>query len=602
MRTFPAFLIATLLLLPSQGFAQEFAYERTITIPTLAKQTPVWVELDSHALSNKTPYRVITQDGTAVAFKVSNEQVNLLPEATIDSAPSPATTTPPTAVAFMVDGNSNTVFQPVASTKQVFMFHFDQNVAPEYLTFQLSSGWIDGMKVRLGSSPSALHDAFAGTPSGSRVKLPGENARFFEVTLTTREGVLQIAEAELLAPRTQLLFLAQPGKTYRLQYGTQSQVSSPANSGVYSDTTAITGALGPVRYIGAQGADSDQDGTPETLDNCVNTSNPDQRDRDSDGLGDACDNAPLYPNMFQNDEDKDGIGDAQDNCPKDHNSDQKDTDFDGVGWVCDDDDGDGIQNNKDNCVGFSNRDQRDLNNNKRGDACEDDRDGDGVPRAEDNCSTDANPDQSDNDRDGIGDTCDVCPEHYDPKQIDRDGNRIGDVCQSIIQSEARDTDADGTPDDKDVCTLVNDDQTDTDGDGMGNACDNCPALQNADQYDRDRDGKGDVCSDTDKDGVLDPYDNCVPYANADQKDKDEDGTGNPCDDDDADGIENGRDNCPFDPNYIQSDEDLDGTGNVCDKTDSRWTADKPWLLWVSMTMIILMLAAIGTLILKRTKA
>jgi YVTN family beta-propeller protein len=50
---------------------------------------------------------------------------------------------------------------------------------------------------------------------------------------------------------------------------------------------------------------------------------------------------------------------------------------------------------------------------------------------------------------------------------------------------------------------------DTDGDGIADNLDNCPAVENADQADFDGDGVGDACdADDDNDGVLDVADAC----------------------------------------------------------------------------------------------
>lgn len=58
--------------------------------------------------------------------------------------------------------------------------------------------------------------------------------------------------------------------------------------------------------------------------------------------------------------------------------------------------------------------------------------------------------------------------------------------------------------------------TDTDGDGVPDSSDNCPATANADQKDTDGDGVGDVC------------DNCPTTANPDQRDDNGNGIGNAC--------------------------------------------------------------------------
>jgi len=59
--------------------------------------------------------------------------------------------------------------------------------------------------------------------------------------------------------------------------------------------------------------------------------------------------------------------------------------------------------------------------------------------------------------------------------------------------------------------------SDTDGDGVPDATDNCPTLANADQRDHDGDGKGDVC------------DRCPHLASTTDPDADGDGVGDACD-------------------------------------------------------------------------
>ena len=83
----------------------------------------------------------------------------------------------------------------------------------------------------------------------------------------------------------------------------------------------------PVERV--QIVDTDGDGIPNSVDNCVSVSNPDQADSDGDGVGDACDSAST------NDLDGDGIANADDNCPEIPNSDQADSDGDGIGDACD---------------------------------------------------------------------------------------------------------------------------------------------------------------------------------------------------------------------------------------------------------------------------
>jgi len=77
---------------------------------------------------------------------------------------------------------------------------------------------------------------------------------------------------------------------------------------------------------------------------------------------------------------------------------------------------------------------------------------------------------------------------------------------------------------------------DVDGDQICGNFDNCPAAANVDQTDTDGDGLGDACdacpndanNDTDDDGVCGDVDNCPTVANPDQSDVDGDGAGDLC--------------------------------------------------------------------------
>ena len=75
--------------------------------------------------------------------------------------------------------------------------------------------------------------------------------------------------------------------------------------------------------------DSDNDGIPDSSDNCPNNPNANQSDSDGDGIGDACDV------VAPTDSDGDGRPDSSDNCPFVSNPSQSDSDGDGIGDACD---------------------------------------------------------------------------------------------------------------------------------------------------------------------------------------------------------------------------------------------------------------------------
>ncbi|MBW1881265.1 MAG: thrombospondin type 3 repeat-containing protein, partial [Deltaproteobacteria bacterium] len=287
---------------------------------------------------------------------------------------------------------------------------------------------------------------------------------------------------------------------------------------------------------------------------------PPLADPDGDAVGDSVDNCPTVPNPDQENSDGDELGDACDNCPTVFNPDQLDppnqldTDGDGFGDACEDLDEDGVERSNvpsedDNCPTVANPGQEDINGDLIGDACQpDDPDGDGWPDDEDNCPNTANADQADDDTDGIGDACedldgdgvelpeDNCPltPNGPNQRTCREGN-VGAPCLSDAACDVEGGDG--------VCSP---NQEDTDGDGVGDACnsaddtdddewadalDNCPEDLNPGQEDINDDGIGDVCQpcDSDADGLPDDGDNCREVENSDQVDTNADGIGNLCD-------------------------------------------------------------------------
>ena len=210
-------------------------------------------------------------------------------------------------------------------------------------------------------------------------------------------------------------------------------------------------------------------------------------------------------------------------------------------------DGDWIPNGRDDCPIVFNPDQDNLDGDSMGDACDPDMDNDGRANAMDNCPWVANPGQADSGITTVLATpattqtaiaCWTPPTTVARSSIPVKRTLIRTWATGWAMPATRDIDGDLWINQLDKCPVnANFGQEDTTEfnlglprDGIGDAVDLCPLVSSADNTDLDGDGMANPCDDDDDgDGWLDVVDNCPLIANADQFDLDENDIGFVCD-------------------------------------------------------------------------
>ncbi len=193
---------------------------------------------------------------------------------------------------------------------------------------------------------------------------------------------------------------------------------------------------------------------------------------------------------------------------------------------------------------------------------------------------------ADDDKDTIVNNIDNCPSVSNKSQLDSDGDGIGDACDNTssrqlalikISDYAKSKGASSAPTIQDYADAG---VVGVTGAKLSKINQLVSSLSESDVDTQEKisnllDDKGIVVlpsinDDYDGDGVEDKIDNCPSHPNPDQKDSDNDGYGDICDlDNDEDGVLDKKDNCPAISNPNQRDLDNDGYGDACDDIDNR---------------------------------
>ena len=163
-------------------------------------------------------------------------------------------------------------------------------------------------------------------------------------------------------------------------------------------------------------------------------------------------------------------------------------------------------------------------------------------------------------------------EHDLAGDLDGDGTSNGNEILNGTNPFARDfADATESVDEDEVDTTAG---TDADLDEVDDETDNCLGVSNTDQTNSDRDGSGDACdNDDDNDQIVDEEDLCPTRFHGDRNyggcpPLEHVVVHQPPDlDHDDDGIDNDQDNCPLVANPDQEDSNENGVGNACEKTE-----------------------------------
>jgi hypothetical protein len=210
------------------------------------------------------------------------------------------------------------------------------------------------------------------------------------------------------------------------------------------------------------GADSDGDGLADSTEQIFHHSDPCLVDGDGDGLDDPDEIALTNTDPADADTDHDGTPDAAEDADGDGLTHQSEVNQYGTNPLDADSDDDGLGDGFE--VGTSTTNPLDA-----------DSDDDGLSDGAELNLHETDPLDADSDDDGLGDGDELNLHGTDPNLADTDGDNLSDYAEVVVHGTdplvpELNTDGDLLPDIVDNCAFTANDQTDSNGDGIGNAC------------------------------------------------------------------------------------------------------------------------------------
>lgn len=327
-------IFALLVTFTTKVFAQDFsAYRNYVSVPQQNISQPQVVEIPF-------PKDMATNDFLVVDDQTGSPQGLQTRALTTDSSRFMVSSNGEYKYALTDTSDSTFVDFPVSENSLentqslTYTFEYPTTISGVYLkfaSFSQAPDMVEISSIENAQEKILLNNTRYDSPT---IRFPEVNVTEVKVVLSYSQP-LRLLEANIfeedanLPDSTLLRFLAKPQQSYTIYFNADRSTNfrPPASGNLFAEPNPLRPSISILQSTNPKylPSDQDEDGIPDTSDNCRLVSNADQTDSNSNGVGDLCD-----------DTDYDGVINSLDNCTEDANTNQSDVDNDGLGDICDD--------------------------------------------------------------------------------------------------------------------------------------------------------------------------------------------------------------------------------------------------------------------------